>query len=127
MKGARGRRREHRLLMARITQVLGPLPIRPWRMKAHHRGLVVFVLLGLLLSILGPVAFAVDTPPDTTTTTSPTPTDTPAPPRPQSQPRSNGFTGPRTDRHTELHSLRHSRSLAHRYGERASDRHPFSN
>src|SRR5881397_3302713 len=81
MKEARNQRRERELLLARVTRVLGPLPQRAWRLRTTHKTLIVFVVLGMIVSILGPVAFADDTAPDPTATESPapSPTDTPAP------------------------------------------------
>jgi len=66
MRGPRNRRREQQLLMARITRVLGPLPQRAWRLRTTHKTLIVFVVLGMIVTILGPIAFADDTPPDAT-------------------------------------------------------------
>jgi hypothetical protein len=81
MRGARNRRRERELLLAKVTRVLGPLPQRAWRLRTTHKTLIVFVILGMIVSIVGPVAFADDTPPDATPTASPapSPTDTPSP------------------------------------------------
>ncbi len=81
MRGARNRRRERELLLAKVTRVLGPLPQRAWRLRTTHKTLIVFVILGMIVSIVGPVAFADDTAPDATPTESPSPppTDTPAP------------------------------------------------
>src|SRR5437867_6034825 len=81
MRRYRNRRRERQLLIARVTRVFGPLPQRAWRLRTTHKTLIVFVVLGMIVSILGPVAFADDTPPDPTATESPapSPTDTPAP------------------------------------------------
>src|SRR5436309_275869 len=81
MRRYRNRRRERQLLMARVTRVFGPLPQRAWRMRTTHKTLIVFVVFGMIVSILGPVAFADDTAPVATPTESPSPspTDTPAP------------------------------------------------
>src|SRR5881296_397988 len=81
MRRYRNGRRERQLRMARVTQVLGPLPQRAWRLRTTHKTLIVFVVFGMIVSILGPVAFADDTAPDATATESPapSPTDTTAP------------------------------------------------